>query len=323
MHLPNSIVFFILYFISCTTAYVLPGSLRIPFPWKKKTSDPSSVNYNDDGAVIDFNTRGYTGRSPRDLEDAVSETMWKMKVFQEHQDFLATRPKVLRSLFKMCEESVEVATSSIPAAGNGLFASQNVKAGTIISMYPVHFMGVNFADGTSFMQGPEGYDYTKSKYVMSLIGNRPLLDIDLKEDFDDGMGFVDADPTRSVHKAWQCHFINDGAIIQKNTPESVVEYYCRSLPKQNAIFLPVGPAPFVAAVSTKDICKGDEIFTCYGRSYWLGLVEPDRELWSPRTEEIELIEQKIANAIEDASAYISSTYADEEEELQLAFNDIW
>jgi len=323
MHPPNSIVF-ILYFASCTTAYLLPGGIRIPFLGKKKTSDPSSViGYNDDVAVID-NTRDSTSRSPRDLEHAVSETMWKMKVFQEHSDFLSTRPKKLQTLFKVCEGSVKVATSSIPAAGNGLYAKQDIPSGSIFTFYPVHSMGVNFADGTSFLQGPEGYDHTKSKYIMSLIGDRSLLGMDLKNDFDNGngMGFVDADPTRSVDRAWQCHFINDGAIIQRNTPKSVMEYYVHSLQKQNAIFLPVGPAPFVAAVSTKNISKGDEIFTCYGRSYWLGLVEPDRDAWSSRTEEIELTEQKIANVIEDASDYISSTYTEEEIQLRQAFNDI-
>ena len=294
-----------------STAYVPTGPSGIPF-LGKKISNPDVDN--------DVNKRDSIS-TPQDLEHAFSEAMWKMKVFQKDPEFLATRPESLRTLFQACQDSVQVAPSSIPAAGKGLFAVQDIPAGSMLTLYPVHAMGVNFEDGSCFLHGRDGYDHTKSAYIMSLVGNRPILGIDLKRAFG-GMGFVDADPNRSVEKAWQCHYINDGAIVQKNTPESVMEYYVDSLKKQNAIFLPVGPAPLVAAVATKDIHEGQEIFTCYGSSYWLGLVEPDTDFWSPRTEDIVLTEQKIASMLEEASDYVSKTYAEEEAELQQAFNDI-
>ena len=262
-----------------------------------------------------------TAPSPQDLENAFSETMWKMKILQEDPEFMATRPPKLQDLFRTCKESVHVAKSSIPAAGKGLFASQDIQAGSIITFYPVHALGVNFRDGSCFLYSKDGHDHAKSAYVLSLIGNRPILGIDLQNDFD-GMGFVDADPGRTVSPAWQCHFINDGAIIQKNTPEAVMQYYKASLESQNAIFLPLGPSPLCAAVATKDISKGQEIFACYGRSYWLGLVEQDTELWSPRTDDIMLTEKKIANVLQEGSDHIESEYAQEEMELYQAFHGI-
>ena len=293
------------------TAYVPIVPSGTPF-LGKKTSNP-----NDDKDVNKSNSIP----TPQDLENAYSEAMWKMKVIQKDPEFLATRPESLQTLFQACQDSVQVAPSSIPAAGKGLFAIQDISAGSIFTFYPVHAMGVNFEDGSCFLHGRDGYDHTKSAYIMSLVGNRPILNIDLKHDFN-GMGFVDADPNRSVEKAWQCHFINDGAIVQKNTPESVMEYYVDSLKKQNAMFLPVGPAPLVAAIATKDIPEGQEIFTCYGSSYWLGLVESDTDLWCPRTKDMVLTEQKIASVLEEATDYMSETYAQEEAELQQAFNDI-
>jgi len=64
------------------------------------------------------------------------------------------------------------------------------------------------------------------------------------------------------------------------------------------------------------------MFTCYGRSYWLGLVEQDVELWSPRTEDIVLTEEKIANVLEEASDYIETKHAEEARGLYEAFADI-
>ena len=277
-----------------------------------KAKEQSSKEANDDSI---------TRPSPQDLEHAFAETMWKMKILQEESEFMETRPSKLRDLFQTCQELVEVDTSTIPDAGKGLFASQRISAGSILTFYPVNAMGVNFADGSSFVHSRQGHDHTTSAYIMTLVGNRPIFGIDVENDFD-GMGFVDADPSRQVTPAWQCHYINDGAIVAHNSPESVMEYYTASLKAQNAIFVPFGPSPLVAAVATQDIEKGQEIFTCYGRSYWLGLVEQDVELWSPRTEDIVLTEEKIANVLEEASDYIETKHAEEARGLYEAFADI-
>ena len=257
-----------------------------------------------------------TTPSPQDLEHAFCEIMWKMKILQEDLEFQATRPPKLRSLLGACQKSVHVAPSTIPAAGQGLFASCDIAAGSIVTFYPVHALGVHFRDGSCFYSG---HHEVTSQYVMNLIGNRPILDsIDLENDFD-GMGFVDADPERKVAPAWLCHRINDGAIIEDNTPESVMEYYHKSLVRQNILFLPFGPAPLVAAVATRGIAKGDELFSCYGRSYWLVVVEGDLQNWSLRTQDIIKTEQKVAETIQEATGFIQSEYAQEETELYQAF----
>ncbi len=233
--------------------------------------------------------------SPQDLEHTFAETMWKMRVLQEYPDYVTTRPRELRHMFRQCEESVRVDQSTIPAAGLGLFASRGVPVGSVLTFYPVHALGLNFRDGSTYLHSREGHDHIKFVYVLSLVGNRPIMGIDLDEGFD-GMGFGDAipdDPDRASSPAWQCHRINDRAVISENTPESAMEYYHASLGRQNAAFLPFGPSPITVAMATKDIPAGQDIFTCYGRGYWLGVVERDRELWSERTEDIALTERKI------------------------------
>jgi hypothetical protein len=194
---------------------------------------------------------------------------------------------------------------------------------------------------------------------MSLIGNRPILGLDLAKEFGPGtMGFADVDTARVVdlttapgnsniarrhpmEAAWQCHYVNDGAIIRTNTVEAVLEYYHDSLRAQNAVFVPFGPAPVVVAVATRDIRAGEEIFTCYGRAYWLGaLVGPknknnrddddgdgddddyDQQQWSPRSEEIVAVEAKIGAVLTQATEHIESLYEQEEQELHQVFDDI-
>lgn len=239
---------------------------------------------------------------------------------QEDIEFMATRPPKLKSLMNKCQALVHVAESSIPAAGQGLVASQDIQAGSILTFYPVHALTVKFRDGSCFIHSKYGYDHKKSAYLLTLIGKRPVQGIDLERDFD-GKAFIDADPNLPVLPGWQCHFINDGATIQENSPEKVMEYYVASFTTQNAIFLPFGPSPLCAAMATKDIAKGQEIFTCYGRSYWLTRAEPDGKLWSPRTEDIILTEKKMGALITEATEYLESKYFEEEMELYQAFDD--
>ena len=273
----------------------------------------------------------------RDLEYAIGEALWKMKVFQEDPRFLPTRPTAPQNLFQTCKKSAQIAPSSIPAAGNGLFAGHDIiiPAGSIFSFYPVPALGVNFRDGCTYLHAKDNHDYVNSAYVMALMGNRPILGLDLQTIGNDNdwknktndsgcLGFVDADPSRRIEPAWQCHMINDGACIETNTKDDVIKYYAASLNAQNAVFVPFGPSPIVVAVATKDILQGDEIFTCYGRAYWLGMVEPNKDLWSLRSDddEIILIEKKIGNVLNQVSNHIESVYAQEEMELCEAFETI-
>ena len=108
-----------------------------------------------------------------ELTHSIGEALWKMKVLQEDPGFLPTRPQSLQKLFQKCKDSVHVARSSITSAGDGLFASRCISAGEIFSFYPVHTLGVNFRDGTTYLHGHDNYE--DSVYVMSLIGNRPIL----------------------------------------------------------------------------------------------------------------------------------------------------
>jgi hypothetical protein len=126
---------------------------------------------------------------------------------------------IRRALAKMNEimttdkkrgSKVEVKQSSIAGAGLGLFALKDLKAGTIISLYPVHGLGVDFGE-SSICVASDSIDQEqfcahndhsqKSNYIHYLMGKRPLLDS--SNDFGDDVLFVDVNPNRPVTLEWQ------------------------------------------------------------------------------------------------------------------------
>lgn len=88
------------------------------------------------------------------------------------------------------------------------------------------------------------------------------------------------------------HLVNDGANMEASSSsssssnnnnsatsgsaskeDSVVEYYRLSRTRRNCVHVPFGPAPLLAAVTTRKVTKGEELFTTYGGSFW------DADFW--------------------------------------------
>eukprot|EP00547_Thalassionema_nitzschioides_P008133 CAMPEP_0194227894 /NCGR_PEP_ID=MMETSP0156-20130528/43095_1 /TAXON_ID=33649 /ORGANISM="Thalassionema nitzschioides, Strain L26-B" /LENGTH=327 /DNA_ID=CAMNT_0038960391 /DNA_START=35 /DNA_END=1018 /DNA_ORIENTATION=+ len=189
----------------------------------------------------------------------------------------------LNQLYKKCLKSVKVDESSIEGAGMGLFATKNIKAGSIISLYPVHAVGVTSETETSTTTtytalrsddqsyfDDDGRNTQTADYVHFLIGSRPFGGNSKSIPFrEDETLFVDVNPNRAVSSPWLGHYINDGAIVEKNNEEGVLDYYRETNNAKNCVHIPFGPSPILASVTTKKVKKGDEFFTCYGCSYWM------------------------------------------------------
>jgi len=295
--------------------------------WKQLEAPPAS------GMAEDLATTSSTAANPTltDLERTIAETTWKWQILQQDTEFWTTRPPELREVVQGdCRTAVHVGSS--PGKGRGLLASRDIVSGTLVSLYPVGALGVNFADGTTYVHGPKGYDHTASPYILSLLTPHQVFwnGLDLHRDFDGAQGFVDAGPLvdnndNELDAAWSCHLINDGARILQNTPASVVDYYQTSLEAQNTLIVPWGPAPLCAALATRDICAGEELLTCYGRSYWLGALlsqEMPPEPWSERTPQIQQLEQGIGQLLQECVTYVQDNYEVEAQQWQQAMDDI-
>lgn len=84
---------------------------------------------------------------------------------QIESNLISPTDENLNHLFKKCLKSVKPYESSIEGGGMGLFATKNIKAGTIISLYPAHAIGLasESRPSTTFTAlGPEDQSFFDS-----------------------------------------------------------------------------------------------------------------------------------------------------------------
>eukprot|EP00581_Thalassiosira_minuscula_P012010 CAMPEP_0183729586 /NCGR_PEP_ID=MMETSP0737-20130205/30680_1 /TAXON_ID=385413 /ORGANISM="Thalassiosira miniscula, Strain CCMP1093" /LENGTH=347 /DNA_ID=CAMNT_0025961817 /DNA_START=123 /DNA_END=1166 /DNA_ORIENTATION=- len=264
----------------------------------------------------------------------------------------ATSDKVFKStpslqrMRKQVQQLTNIAPSSLgDHAGLGLFATKNIKAGTVVGLYPAHalgyelvmpmpddskgeldeenlqdlsmFLAENEEDEKYFSENPHG----NSPYLHATdqpLFQRPSL---LSSLFDEGKNemapplYLDVNPNRNgeLDGTWTSHYINDGASLldlttSGNSVENGIEqYYIQSTRAKNCIHIPFGPSPILATVTTKKVKKGQELFTSYGVVYWLGAVDtlPEDEESTPGM--TEKIQEQIVESARDLQKAMEDT----------------
>eukprot|EP00977_Amphora_coffeiformis_P030126 scaffold44864_cov221-Amphora_coffeaeformis.AAC.1 len=223
--------------------------------------------------------------------------------------------------------SVHVDASSIPNAGKGLFASKNIQAGTIVSFYPVHAIGMDNEDrgDTLYLSAKDGdgislgnaQDYSLD-YIQYLVGSRPLGETAM------GAGlFVDANPSKKDDAdGWLSHYINDGATVLSNTDQGILDYYAASRRHKNCVQVPFGPSPVLATVTTRKVKKGQELFTSYGCFYWLETILMPGEECTDINESALIQAKETAQDLFQAMQSCRTKYKEQEEQLCQVFYGI-
>lgn len=233
----------------------------------------------------------------------------------------------LKSLYSQMKKSVEVKESSIPGAGLGLFARKNIKTNTIISFYPAHALGVEEEEGNGFISNdPEYFEtHPSSSSDMLHCTDQPIFQrpsLLQQAGLEDTPLYLDVNPNLPLSDIWVSQMINDGATIQSNTEDGVLDYYKSSKLAKNCIHIPVGPSPIIATVTKRKVKKGQEFLTTYGSTYWLGVLLDIHQGGVGVTPKIQAEIQETAVDLRNSMQRVSIVYANQVEALQVEFEKL-
>ncbi len=276
-----------------------------------------------------INSQYQATRAPFALEDATDDRYVDIRTALDRMNTLledsAGSSSSLQDFQKQIQKNVASGESSIPGAGQGLFATKNLKKGTLVGFYPVHGIGAEFEDGSYVCCGTTSEDQThfdgikdlKSNYIQYLIGSRKLGGADFGEDT---QLFVDVNPSRAdASGCWNGHLVNDGAIMTENSEQGMLDYYTASQKSKNCVHIPFGPSPLIAVVTTKKVKKGQELFTTYGCLYWLeSIIQPGEEP-ADATEAVQLKARDTAQDILTAMQGAQTAYKNQQAEIEESF----
>jgi hypothetical protein len=250
----------------------------------------------------------------------------KMQTMQDPAYFAGSEV-YLKEFHNKITKMVNVQGSTIPGAGQGLFAAKDLLAGTIVGFYPTHCIGVATEQSSPYVTlDPINQEYfdndQDSNYMQFIVGSRPLLGTDVAQAFQGNPIFIDANPNLPIHPGWVGHLVNDGAIVSENTEAGLLKYYKNSKLVNNCVNIPFGPSPIVATVTTQNIPQGAELFTSYGCLYWLQvLLGPDDDPTAITPAVIEESKES-AKLLLSTMLQASRTYEEQAAELHVAFENI-
>lgn len=269
-------------------------------------------------------------RSPFGIGDSTDDRLVDIRTALDRMNSLlqddAGSSSAMQDFQKRIRKVVSCSESSIPGAGQGLFAKQNIKKGTVIGFYPVHGIGAEFEDGSYTCCGitPEDQKHfnqikdLQSNYIQYLIGSRKLGTSDFG---DDSQLFVDVNPNRKdlTDGCWNGHFVNDGATVSENSEQGMLDYYTASQRSKNCVHIPFGPSPLLAVVTTQKVKKGEELFTTYGCLYWLETIIKAGEEYADATEAVRLQARETAQDLLTAMRSAQTMYINQQAELEESF----
>lgn len=198
------------------------------------------------------------------MQSSIDERAQRLHMLENYTRFIyhlaEDRSDKIGAALAEISQHAHVAPSS--KHGLGLFASTNLKKGTIVSFYPVHGLvhastGQAVAVYESYFSEPDDLEY--SSYRLNLahhsfrdlqIGCRPNGNI-------------------SDRLGWLAHRSNDAALLSELSAAALLQYWKTSLLECNCASPPLGnAAPLMVLVTTRDVLKDEELLHSYGAGYY-------------------------------------------------------
>lgn len=249
-------------------------------------------------------------------EELLSDPAKLKPIIQQHEisndDRVLTQEELIRRtilstrLLHLNLNRSRLAESTLDGAGRGLFATENIGEGEIITCYPGDALFCDYSEEETevdYEDDDEDSHYADKvarwrEHVRTLspiwgehVNVKGRMEKDAVNDgieessippltsyavsVDDvytvmGMPNLDKDP------AYYGHFANDGAghlILEKGdgsmgVEECISEYFIESIDVSNAMQRPLDGGLHMVAVALRDIKDGEEILMTYGPDYW-------------------------------------------------------
>ena len=162
-----------------------------------------------------------------------------------------------------------IGPSTLPSAGTGLFASRDIVAGELITLYP----------GDALLYWKDGREASSSRVCSGVVFGAHIPEEERDADHvttesarqyevcaSSTLSCV-ADPRRNSDPAYMGHFANDGAMCDSSGGDQSA-YQEASTIAANADHVTLEGCQ-VATQATRGISSGAEIFVSYGEGYWL------------------------------------------------------
>jgi SET domain len=179
-----------------------------------------------------------------------------------------------------------VSPSSIPNAGNGVFARRTIRRDELITLFPADALLLwneavgDLRAGYTVLFGPHiPVDDRNVTRITSYDARRYELQIGPSRSIVADRVVVarrrhdETTTTTGTAAAYLGHFINDGACLldypRGSSQSARSDCYARtSYQRHNAAIVNVADGCHYMVVATKDIAMDDEIFVSYGEGYW-------------------------------------------------------
>mmetsp|Transcript_15612 Transcript_15612/g.33820 ORF Transcript_15612/g.33820 Transcript_15612/m.33820 type:complete len:342 (-) Transcript_15612:71-1096(-) len=273
--------------------------------------------HDEMGNEHDDSTASQINQALEKLQEELLSDPAKLKpIKQQHEisndDRVLTQEELIRRtilstrLLNLNLNRTRLAESTLDGAGRGLFATENIGEGDIITCYPGDALFCDYSEEETevdYEDDDEDSHYADKvarwrEHVRTLspiwgehISDKDRIEKDAVNDgiqessippltsyavsVDDvytvmGMPTLDKDP------AYYGHFANDGAghlILEKGdgsmgVEECISEYIIESIDVSNAMQRPLEGGLHMVAVALRDIEDGEEILMTYGPDYW-------------------------------------------------------
>ena len=193
------------------------------------------------------------------------ETTKEMSPDQVRQAMLRTR------LENLTLNRCHVGPSTIPNAGQGLFASRDILKDEIITLYPGDALLAwnkavgDFSGDVSVLFGKHVTNKDAARVISDDARNYEVK-------IDHYQSLV-ADPSLVHDAAYLAHLMNDGAACLEDSLVARSAYSQQTVNRYNAVLVPIGEGCHYAAVAAKDIAAHQEVFVSYGEGYWLSRLQ--------------------------------------------------